>query len=153
MPVNLALAFFSSALCISSPVGVLISRIILLLLYGHPLGILCCEGHSRLCGDVSDATSPRVTQDDPTHLWPSPGQRSTPPPRSQSSVRHPSAGPSAHAALCRSGLCPEREGTGHSERWRRASGTEPAGAPQSELFWYRDRSSRAQLTTSQSGIL
>lgn len=48
MSVELALAFFSSALCIGSSVGVLVAGVILLFLYGHPLGILCCKTNSGL---------------------------------------------------------------------------------------------------------
>lgn len=60
------------------------------------------------------------------HLWPNSGRTSSRPPRSQCSSGRPSADLWAPAVWCRSGLCPEHEGTERSERWKTASDTEPA---------------------------
>lgn len=62
-----------------------------------------------------------------------------PPPRSRCFVWRPSGDPWAPSVWCRSGLCPEHEGTEHSERWMKASDTEPVEGKWwflfMELFW------------------
>ena len=154
MSIELALAFFSSALCIGSTVGVLVPGVILLFLYGHSLCILCCkthgvcwvtvhryslqEGHGLAGLTFGQAQVKRVR-----HLLdvaPSLQALQLVPQLTQLDIE-------VDFILSAWELSAASAGGRHQvERLRE-------GGPRSELPWCSQRSDQPELTTSQSGIL